>query len=182
MVYEKKTLLIVSIISFICGLFFYSLYTGTIIIRPIMNKVQARAYNPSSKKTVMLYYWNHQGWQKEICDVLFSDNLTTTATQVIRSWLNVLDEEGITKKKITLQSATVSSSLNELFISFDRNPLYKELAVFEKVMWIEGLLKTLRENDLIFTHIHFLVHHQPLNDPHLDFSQSWPMTGFIHSS
>jgi hypothetical protein len=45
---------------------------------------------------------------------------------------------------------------------------------------IEGLLKTLRENDIKIQRIHFLLHHQPLVDYHLDFSHPWPLEGFLN--
>ena len=53
--------------------------------------------------------------------------------------------------------------------------------IFKKWMMIEGVLKTLRENNITVKDVHFLVQHQPLSDPHLDFSVAWPLHGFINS-
>jgi hypothetical protein len=82
-------------------------------------------------------------------------------------------------KTVSLQSAMLSPAQHELYISFTRNPLEKEKSIQEKWLFIEGLLKTIRENGLMLQAIHFLVQHQPLNDPHLDFSKPWPLQGFL---
>ncbi|HZW61067.1 MAG TPA: hypothetical protein VFF04_02480, partial [Candidatus Babeliales bacterium] len=97
----------------------------------------------------------------------------------INSWLSLLDEEHIMDSKVMLQTAILSQSGQEAFLSFDRNPLPAECATFETWMWVEGLLKTIRENDIQLQSIRFLVHHEPLIDEHLDFSNSWPAQGFL---
>ena len=48
-------------------------------------------------------------------------------------------------------------------------------------MRIEGILKTIRENNNAIQTVRFLVHHQPLRDTQLDFSFSWPVQGFCKS-
>jgi hypothetical protein len=85
------------------------------------------------------------------------------------------------EKKVSLQSVVPSPSGVEAYISFDRNPFTKNQSTYEKFMWIEGLLKTVRENGIQLQSIYFLVHHQPLTDFHLDFSNAWPISGFIQT-
>jgi hypothetical protein len=91
-------------------------------------------------------------------------------------------EEKIISKAISVQSAMLSPAGHELYISFNRNPLKKEKSTYEKWMFIEGLLRTVRENKIVVQAIHFLIHHQPINDHHLDFSKSWPLVGFLEST
>jgi hypothetical protein len=63
-------------------------------------------------------------------------------------------------------------------LSFDRSPFPTEWTTYEQWMWIESLLKTVRDNDIRIQRIRFLVHHQELIDYHLDFSNPWPIIGF----
>lgn len=77
-----------------------------------------------------------------------------------------------------LQSVVVTQA-QEAYLSFDRNPFGKEQSTFEKWIWVESLLKTVRIADVPLQSIYFLAYHQPLHDVHLDFSISWPVVGFF---
>ena len=57
----------------------------------------------------------------------------------------------------------------------------KEANTFEKWMFIEGILRTLKENGIPVQQVQFLRLRVPLNDPHLDFSKAWPIQGFMSS-
>ena len=73
----------------------------------------------------------------------------------------------------------LSASGNDAYISFDRAIFAKNESTFDKWMWVEWLLKTIRMAQIGIAQIHVFVHHQPLIDVHLDFSQAWPTHGFI---
>ena len=45
-------------------------------------------------------------------------------------------------------------------------------------MWIEELLKTIKESGIPVQTIRLLVYSKPLQDNHLDFSHSWPISGY----
>jgi hypothetical protein len=98
---------------------------------------------------------------------------------LINAWLTLLDEENVMSKKVTLQSALMSAH-GHLYVSFDRNPFDENSPTYDTWMWIEGLLKTIRENEPSIQSVHFLVHHHPMEDNHLDFSNPWPITGFLN--
>jgi len=83
------------------------------------------------------------------------------------------------EKKITVQTVLLSTSDQVAYLSFDSDPLSKESSTFDKWMLIEGLLKTIRENSVRLQQIQLLVHHQLMQDPHLDFSKPWPVDGFL---
>lgn len=171
---------IICFVTFLCGILFFSYYYEFILFNPPkVTTQQAKEMLRHEKKSVTIYFWHQDEWQKEDTEILWSNDQATSAQYLIRSWLNLLDEEKITSKKISLQSALLSPSGNELYISFDCNPLEKEAEIYKKLMFVEGLLKTLKNNDLEFSFINLLVHHQPINDNHLDFNQSWPCQGFI---
>lgn len=135
-----------------------------------------------SKKVVKRIFWHNDRWHTEETELLWSDTkVAENLMRLITSWLTLLDEEKVMEKKVSLQSVVLSPSGLDAYCSFDRNPFNKNNATYEKLMWIEGLLKTIRENGIKIQQVLFLVHHQPLHDFHLDFSNPWPMSGFINS-
>ncbi len=132
-----------------------------------------------TKQPIQLYYWHDQRWHTEKQELIWSTNTTENLHTVVSSWLSILDAEQIIPKKTTLQAATILPNKQAAYLSFDRNLLPKEWSTYHKWMLVEGLLKTIRENNISIECISFLVHHQPLHDPHLDFTNPWPVTGFL---
>ena len=150
-----------------------------IIIR-IPQSIDARQNQQmKTKQKVQLSYWHDQRWHTEAEELIWSNDTVENLHSIITSWLTTIDAEQLVPKKVTLQTATIAPNNQDAYLSFDRNPLPKEWSTFSKWMLIEGLLKTIRENNIPIHHISFLVHHQPLHDTHLDFSNPWPITGFI---
>ena len=131
------------------------------------------------KKNLKLIYWYRDKWNYEDIELLWTEDKPTNIKYLINSWLTLLDEDKIMSKKVTLQDVALDSSEQEAIISFDRNPLNKEDPTYEKLMWLEGLLKTIKDNNIQIQRLRFLVHHQPLNDNHLDFSNSWDLYSFL---
>lgn len=146
---------------------------------PTRNAFTINTHHITSKKQVNLFFWNRQSWKKETQELLWTEDTARNIQHLINAWLSLLDEEKLLKKKIGLETALLSPSGHEAYLSFDRNPLSKEQTIFEKWMIIEGLLKTLRENEVSLQRVQLLVHHKPLNDRHLDFSKPWPLGGFM---
>lgn len=170
----------ISIFSLSVGILIYAIYNDIIIIKwPSKNTQNITQNINSQKKIFKLSYWKNNRWNTEEKELLSSQNKITTLTYLITSWLNLLDEEQLMIKKVSLQTVLLDASGSEAYISFDRNPFDKESSTFQKLIMIEGLLKTLRENNLNLNSVYFLVHNRPINDPHLDFSQSWPIIGFL---
>lgn len=132
-----------------------------------------------TKKPISRIYWNNDAWHAEEAELLWSENTNETASHLITSWLALLDEEKVMEKKVSLQTVLISPSGADAYISFDRNPFTKNQSTHAKLMWVEGLLKTVRDNGIKIQNIYLLVHHQPLSDFHLDFSNPWPITGFL---
>ena len=67
-------------------------------------------------------------------------------------------------------------------LSHDEQIELKEMSSYLHVSELELLLKQLHlssdgfnKNELITRLIHFLEHHQPLHDTHLDFTNPWPI-------
>lgn len=175
-----RTYLIITFISFIVGIMVFAYLREWIIIRgPLKIQHSAQAPKNITKKNAKLFFWRNGKWQVENHELLWSDNHAENLYYLINSLLTLLDEENIMHKKVTLQTAMISASGNDAYISFDRNPLPLEEPTLHAWMWVEGLLKTIRENKIPLQSVTFLVHHQSLTDNHLDFSRPWPLQGFL---
>lgn len=131
------------------------------------------------KKQGKLFFWNKGKWNHESTEILLSNNPTEFITHIVNKWLTLLEEEGLMAKRVMVSHVLMNGAGNEIYISFDRYPFNKENSCYEKLMWVEGLLKTLRDNDSVITHINFKVRHTPLQDYHLNFSSPWPLQGFL---
>jgi hypothetical protein len=165
----------------ILGMLFFALYQEIIIIRYPSDK----PYSSNTvvvKKEAKLIFWHNEKWHTETQDMIWHTNTGKNIHYLINSWLTLLDAENIIDKKIAVQPVLLTVAQHEAYISFDRNPFAKEANTFEKWMFIEGILRTLKENGIPIQQVQFLVHHAPLNDPHLDFSKAWPIQGFLQTS
>ncbi len=147
--------------------------------------------SPIEKRTVKLYFWAQEKWKHEAIEILWSEDKAKSAEYLVNAWLTWLDEEDhehkpITAKddrvghgqKVSLQTALLSPSGQELLLSFDRLPFTNEQSAYEKWHWVESLLKTIRDNGIKVQQVRLLVHHQPIEDYHLEFGRAWPLIGF----
>jgi len=171
--------IIISTATFMSGILSFALYNQWIIFRaPWNNHAVTDKVSVMQKKEVTHYYFHGDKWKTEKQELLWTEHTDKNIFQLINAWLTLLDEERITAKKITLQSVLISFA-GSAFLSFDHTFLPKEETIFKKWMIVEGLLKTLALNSIPVTHIQFLVQHQQMHDAHLDFSQLWPIHGFM---
>lgn len=180
MIYNTRIAGIICTICTVIGILYFAISHKWILFRYPSSNTIAYSKPLTKKKQATLFFWQHEKWKSETQDVLWSESIDHNIHTLINTLLNMLEEENILHKKITLQSALLSPSGHEAYLSFDHNPLPKESSTFEKWMIIEGLLKTIRENKIPIQGIQFLVYHQPLCDPHLDYSKPWPIHGFIN--
>lgn len=170
---------------FCIGILYYLISNEFITIRSPFSFTHLTATDKNQiniiKKKTSLYFWHNEKWQHEDIDLIWPEEVSPQLTYLINSWLALITEEEINQRYIVLQSITLNEQL-EAYISFNRNPFNKAMATFEKWLWIEGLMKTIRENGISLQGLYFLVHHKPLIDPHLDFTNAWPLTGFLPST
>jgi hypothetical protein len=171
------------LISFLIGFIYFAFNQGWIVINPSSAQSQAEATAlslKSTKKQMNLIFWNEGKWDKESVEIIATADPALTVQHLVTSWLTLLDEEGAMSHKITLQAALMSAN-RQLYLSFDRTPFDENSSTHDKWMWIEGVLATIKENEPAVHSVHFLVHHLPLEDNHLDFSNAWPISGFLAS-
>lgn len=176
---EYHRYIAISITAFMSGFLFFALYHQWIIFSPPWQKnIFVSSSEITQKKQIILHYFHGDKWKTEKQEMLWQDNNEKNVLHIVNAWLVLLDEEHITLKKTTLQSALVTLS-GTVYLSFDRNIFNKEETIFKKWMLIEGLLKTIASTNLSISHVQFLVQHQQLQDIHIDFSMPWSIHGFI---
>ena len=169
---------LLSLALFCMGILSYGIYNEIIIIRLPFKKAQPIAQSTAQRKNTKLFYWNGTSFEHEEKELLHSTNIVKSLSDLIAAWLTTQEEEHQAAKKVTLQSVMIDSSGREAYISFDRNPLPNNKATYQKLLWIEGLLKTIKESGLPVSSVRFLVYGKPLIDTHLDFNHPWPISGY----
>ena len=134
-----------------------------------------------NSKEVSLWVWSEQkkAFAKELTEIIYGQDVTQNIKLLLNSWFLLLEEEGLTDKQIFVQSIALSPAGSEAFISLNQYPFDKSASTYKKLMLIESLLKTLQENKIPITYIRLLVHHQPLQDDHLNFDTAWPIQGYL---
>jgi hypothetical protein len=177
---SNKPYIFISCSALLLGIFIFLYQKEYIIFNIKSSPATVSIPAIAQKKNTSLHYWQSDQWHTEQMPLILCQNTASNIQLIISRWLQLMYDEKIIRKKATLQSALINYDQKELFISFDRAPWNKENSTFEKWMAIEGLLKTIKENDDLHTlkSIRFLIDHQPINDYHLDFTNSWPIDGF----
>lgn len=130
-------------------------------------------------KTITLYGWHNNAYKTESTEIIYSDDTAQNLLLLLNSWLLFLEDEHISEKQTQTMSVALSYSKQEAFISLNQPPFDNASSTYHKLMWVESMLKTIRENKIPIAAVRLLVHHQPLQDDHLNFDISWPIFGFI---
>lgn len=177
---NKRLLILLSALSMLLGILLFLVQYEWIILR-LWQSPAAPTNMLYQKKRCQLHYWHHDNWRSEKDDLLWSSDNAANLATLITAWLSLCEVEQIVAKKISIQAVVLTPNSSEAYISFDRNPLNKTWSIKEKIMFFEGLLKTVQETTIPITQIRFLVDHKPCTDLHLDLSFSWPCSGFLNS-
>ncbi len=177
-----STFILISCCTLLLGILLYAFQYQWIIFRHVHPLMHTQGEQIKTKRKCALHYWHNNRWNSESQELIWSSQLHENVMAIVSAWLSLLDTEQLLPKKVILQSATLTPTQQEVYLSFDRNIVPKEWSIHRKLMLLESLLKTIRSNGIALYGVYILVHHQPLIDPHLDFSQAWPLTGFIATS
>jgi hypothetical protein len=171
-----------SLCAFVLGAVFYGFQKKIIILHypSGQEEVPRSATTPGSKKVTFFYWYLHK-WHHEMSEIMWPSTKGEQITQLLNGWLSCMHEERVLHKKVCVTHVLLDKQEQTAYISFDRALFNKESSTFEKWYCIEGLLKTVRENGIALSSFYFLVQHKPLLDTHLDFSNPWPVDGFISS-
>ena len=172
-----KTLSTICSLCCIAGILYYALAHEIILLNIGLHSSLSASPHTIIKKNIKLPYYLDGTWHTEDVELLWPHTSSDALSYVISSWLTLLDEENVTDNNITVQSVVITTG-HKAYVSFDQTPFAPEQSIHNKWVWTEGLLAAIRASEVPVTHVHVLVHHQSLDDPHLDFSHPWPVTGF----
>ncbi len=170
--------LMISLAMLASGMLFYGFYNKLIIIRLPSRKLHL-VHRYAQRRVTRLWYWNGERYIKDDKELIYSANTQNTLTDLVASWLSFLEEEQALKKKIEVQSVMLDIQKNTAYISFTQNPLEKSQSAYEKLMFFESLLKTLRDSSIPIKKVQFLAQHKPIQDPQFDFARPWTISGYI---
>lgn len=174
---KYSSLILTSLFCALLGIIIFAIQHEWIIIS-IPAQTNEIAQQPTEKKIISLYFWRNDNFICEQESLLWDKAPIENIHRVISCWLSTLEAEQYSIKKVSLETAILAPN-NILYISFDRHPFGKEFSTVEKLLWLEGLLKTLKETGISIHAVQFLVHHKPLVDGHIDCSRPWPIEGFL---
>lgn len=117
------------------------------------------------KKNIPVYFFKNDKICSEATEVLWDPkDLEFNVSQIVSNWLNINFEENVIKNKVYL--INTYSYHNELYISLDNKILNNESSIKEKILILESLEKTIKENypNAI---IKLLLNNKPMEDAHL---------------
>lgn len=175
---RKIIYLALSFASIVGGVLFYAITHNIIIIRyppqsPIKNSRSSLDKELMRftyfKGTTCAYEWRH---------IIQDDEDIVTAQRIITAYWAVIEDNGLLPARIQVQSTTTDRTGKILLCSLSDNPCSVEASTLTAWLLIEGLILTLRELMPQFQKILFLVNHELLTHPTLDFSRTWPIEGF----
>jgi len=174
---------VTTVVALVLGMLFFLYHSEVIVLRWPMRAslVGTSSVSTTSRKVATLTFFKHGTFKTEQQELLWSEQLQENIRYLISTMLAVWEDERVTQKKVTLQSAILSPSGQTLYLSFDRVPFDKEASTFCKWHAIEAILKTLRDNEVGTREVYFLAHHEEIVDSHLDFSNPWPLRGFLQT-
>lgn len=175
----KKLAIVTSFLAI--GFIFFCFYEQWIIISLPQNTgtFTSTAQQGYQKKSINLLYYKQEKMHKEQVELVIPTEPIEKLQTIINAWLLLLEEENIVDKKITADTVTIAPQTKVGIVSFNQNPFNNEQSAHEKLLFIEGLLTTIRQFDYGINAMHFLVQQETLKDYHLDFAQSWPLEGFL---
>lgn len=170
-------LLIIS--SLIFGILFYAIYNDLLIIKFSSATTNSNLDLNIEKKKFKIHFFNKNKWLTEEKELIDSNQKEKTINYLATAWLNLLNDEKIINQIVSVQSVMLDKAQSEAYISFDRSFLFQDSSVNQKLYIIQSILKTIAQNLSQIKDVRFLVGHKIMQDTHLDFSHSWPVSGFL---
>lgn len=174
-----KYIFISAFISFLIGILFFAWYHEFVLI--CFDRQTRFQPMVAQQETITVWYFKAPNWHQEQQVIIADDNRISYVHKMIEQWVSALFNNGLLYKKISIQSVTFNATGSDLYISFERSPLHQQQSTQQKIMFINGLCKTLQENGVKAQRIHLLVQHAYVSDPHVLCNYGLPITGFTPS-
>jgi hypothetical protein len=167
--------------SFFIGFIFHAYQKEWIIINfPYQTTSfhEQKTIDSFAQKKIPVYFWKNNTWRHEYSTVIWSDDVANNSKTILNHLITVLEDEAILESDIQIIATTLSNQ-KELLVSFNKNIYSTEHATYDKMMIVHSFLKTLYENKISVQSVRFLIQHQTIIDDHLNFTVSWPITGYV---
>ena len=175
---ESIRYFLISIAMLLLGMLFYAFYNKLIIIRLPVRRGALFERRSAFRKQIPLWHFTGTSFVKDDKELIFSANTQSTLQDIVASWLSYVDEEHGLPQKASVQAVMMDAQKNTCYISFNKSPFNENQSTFCKLMFLEGLLRTLKSSSIQLKKVQFLVHHKPLHDRDLDFSHAWTINGY----
>lgn len=170
----------IAVASIILGLLVASLMRGWIIIQLPTRFSGQQTTATAEQRICTLWLHSAQGWHKEEQSCVFPHDTAAALQNLMGTWVSLVNEERISAQPLQLTSALVGDE-HIAYVSFEQTPFSLEQSTQSRWLFVESLLRTVRENLPQITSVMLLVHHKPLIDRCLDFSKPWPIQGFLEA-
>lgn len=174
------------VVFFFLGCFYFLIHQKVIIVlcnRPGIKNNKVLNSHLKDKRTIIknitLYFEADGVLKPDKRSIVWGANISVNVSNLVNHWLSLIYQEQIINKKVALKSVAISQSGLDIYLSFDFSFLSSNWSIFKKWLVVESLIKTIRELDLQFNTVFFLVNNLILEDDHLDFSCGWTTIGFM---
>jgi len=176
---KTTSLALVSVICLLAGLFIAGIIRGWIIIQ-LPTQLTYNQAATAEQRACTLWLHKDANWHQEQVLCVAPHETTAALQQLISSWVSLVNEEKILTQELQLTSALLGDE-HVAYLSFEQSPFSREESTHARWLFIESLLRTIRDNLPQLTSVMLLVNHKPLVDRHLDFSKPWPTRGFLET-
>ncbi len=176
---KKTNLFLISSSALAMGLIMYLAHHEIILVSKttLTPKIQAHV---AQCNTIKLYYWHHERWHIETDTIIQTTHRVSDIYQLITHWF-LYAREFDTIPLVSVQAVTLAPNQTLLYLSLDKSPFKAEWSLFEKWMFMEGLLHTISFTFPSIKELCILKNHAAFIDRDLDFSQPWPISGFLNT-
>lgn len=178
---KLRTLVFLSTLALASGITWYAYFNEWIILRnPWQNPTQA--LNPKSrfcKKMVSLFFWRHDRWHTETVSLNLTDDTQEQALCIVQAWVHEAVQLNVMQAHCTLEAALFDTRTQCIYLSFSASPFDTQKATSVTLTVIESLFKTIVHNmPNTIQRVQFLVHHVPLEHPHIECTRPMSISGF----
>ncbi len=173
---STKRLLLLSSFFVLVGFLFLMLQRNWLIIHiayfPFSpSTTTSKTTSQTYQKQLTISYFKNNTWVHEECTALWHEqDPAQTLKQVVKQWLNILQDAHLIRPHIAVTTVSIAGSTNEAYVSFDNVILSKESSIKNKWLIIESLCKTIRDSGLNIQGLTLLHNERCMEDDHLDFS------------
>jgi hypothetical protein len=164
---------------FMAGIIFFMHQESWIIFNfpTLPTLITNKPSNKVSYKPATLFIWHQNQFKQEQAQIMEHAHQTNAFIDLLNQFLSASLEKHLIDQPVQIESVISSTNGQDIFISFNHSPLNKEASTHHKLMFVYSLLQTIKHFDPNARQVQLLVHHQPLQDPHLSFDLLWSTQG-----